>query len=92
MLGSYFGGITTIICLMAGLTYFSLLVTRMESGDYDQIKSTVMTNSMGTSGTKNNLNLIDFHFMPILEVPVVPTSFDVFKGEPKDGVLDLEKL
>jgi hypothetical protein len=57
----------------------------MESGDYDQIKNTVTTNPMGQYGEKNNLTLVDYKFMPILELfDFPPSGFDLFSGNPAD--------
>ena len=93
MLGSYFGGVTTVLYLIAALTYLSMLITQMESGDYDQIKNTVMTNPMGQEGEKNNLTLVDYTFMPIIELFDFPsTGFDIFKGNPADQIIDLDKF
>ena len=69
-----------------------MLVTKMESGDYDQIKNTVITNPVGQEGEKNNLTLLDNVFYPMLEIFEFPLSgFDIFKGNPADQILDLEK-
>ena len=92
MLGSYFGGVSTVLLMMAGLTYFSMLVTQMESGDYDQIKNTVMTNPVGSEGGKNNLTLLDFKFYPILELYSLPQGIDIYKGDSKNEIVDIDKL
>jgi hypothetical protein len=40
----------------------------MESGDIDTVKSTVMSNPIGTDKGKNNILMKDHVFYPILEL------------------------
>jgi hypothetical protein len=59
----------------------------MNSGDIDQIKNTVMTNPIGEEGGRNNMDLKDFVFMPVIEINLITplakhAHLGLYEGDP----------
>lgn len=67
-LGSYIGGIFTIIMTIFFFTYTITLITNMESGSLDLLKNILISNPLGTDEGKNNLDLKAYKFLPIVEI------------------------
>jgi len=68
-IGSYFGGVLTVIWYIAVISYVSVMIAQMQSGAIDQIQTLEITNSgLEKDGGKNDLKLSDYDIMPMLEI------------------------
>lgn len=91
-MGSYIGGLMSVLTVSFLFSYLIVLISQMESGVIDQIKNTVMTNPIGDQGERNNLTLHDYTFLPVIEIKGLKYTGDVFKGNREDKIIDLEKF
>lgn len=66
-LGSYFGGITTLICYCALSIYLYLLASKMSAGENDNTNTAVLTNPLDDA-SNSMLNINNMSFLPYLEM------------------------
>lgn len=88
-LGSYIGGLISICVMAFFASYVVILISQMESGDIDQIKSTIMNNRIDDESGYNNIQIKNYKFMPIIELYFFKDWFslehiDIWKGDPKN--------
>ena len=67
VLGSYFGGVTTLLCYAALSIYLYLLASKMYQGENDNITTVVLTNPLDDE-SNSRLNINKMKFLPYLEI------------------------
>ena len=96
-LGSYIGGLTSIVVMGFLVAYTIILIIQMHSGDIDQLKNTVMSNPLGEEGGQNDFDLKDFTFMPVIEINTYTPEaqhahLGIYEGDPDDLVFNLTRF